>query len=75
MEARVYVKDGQRELDVIPFHRINKTDTECYFIVDTNILLPQKYYIDIKVIYNQEEIIHHNTLSFFITDNLNNKYN
>ena len=75
MEARVYVKDGQRELDVIPFHRINKTDTECYFIIDTNILLPQKYYIDIKVIYNQEEIVHHNTLSFFITDNLNNKYN
>ena len=75
IEARVYIKDGERELDVMPFMQVNKTDSENYFIIDTNILHPQKYYIDIKVKYNQEEIIHHNTLSFFITDNLNNKYN
>jgi hypothetical protein len=75
MEARVYIKDGTRELDVIPFHRVNKTFTENYFIIDTNILLPQRYYIDVKLYYNQEMIIHHNVLSFSITDDLNNKYN
>ena len=75
MEARVYIKDGTRELDVIPFHRVNKTFTENYFIIDTNILLPQRYYIDVKLYYNQEMVIHHNVLSFSITDDLNNKYN
>jgi hypothetical protein len=75
MEARVYIKDGTRELDVLPYQRVNKTMNENYFLIDTNILLPQKYYIDVKVKYSQELIIHHNTLSFKITDDLNNKYN
>jgi hypothetical protein len=75
MEARVYIKDGTRELDVLPYQRVNKTMNENYFLIDTNILLPQKYYIDVKVKYSQELIIHHNTLSFKITDDLNDKYN
>lgn len=75
MEARVYIKDGTRELDVMSFHRVNKTFSDNYFLIDTNILIPQRYYIDVKLYYNQEMIIHHNVLSFDIINDLNNKYN
>lgn len=73
--ARVYIKDGEREIDVMPFEKVNKTFNENYFLLDTNILIPQKYYIDVKIQYNQECIIHHDVLNFQIVQNLNNKYN
>ena len=74
MYARLYIKDGEREIDVIPFELVNKTFMENYFIIDTEMLIPEKYYIDVKIKYNQEMIIHHNVLNFKIVENLNNKY-
>lgn len=74
MYARVYIKDGERELDVIPFEKVNRTFLENYFTIDTEMLIPNKYYIDVKMLYNQELIVHHNVLSFKITQNLDNKY-
>lgn len=74
MEIRLYIKDGTRELDVIKFDKVNKTFNENYYVIDTNMLLPQRYYVDIKFNYNLEMITHHNVLCFEITDNLNNKY-
>ena len=75
MCVRLYIKDGEREVDVIPYENVNRTFMENYFLVDTKMLIPEKYYIDVKFKYNQEIIIHHNILSFKITENLNNKYN
>ena len=74
MYFRLYIKDGQREIDVIPYEKVNKSYLENYVLVDTSMLIPQKYYIDVKFKYNQEMIMHHNVLSFFVVDNLNNKY-
>lgn len=74
MELRLYVKDGTRELDVISFDKVNKTCNENYYLIDTNMLIPNRYYVDVKIKYNLEMIVHHNVLSFDITDNLNNKY-
>jgi hypothetical protein len=75
VKFRLYVKDGTREIDVIPFMKVNKTFLENYVMIDTSILIPNQYYIDIKFNYNMENIIHHNVLSFNIVDDLNNKYN
>lgn len=74
MYARVYIKDGEREIDIIPFEKVNRTFTESYMLVDTGMLIPEKYYIDVKIKSRQEVIIHHNVLSFKIVQNLNNKY-
>ena len=74
MEIRLYIKDGNRELDIISFDKVNKTFNENFYQIDTNMLIPNRYYIDIKFKYNLEMITHHNVLSFEITDNLNNKY-
>ena len=74
IEVRLYVKDGTRELDIIPFEQIEKTMNDNYIIIDTNMLLPQRYYVDVKINYGMESIIHHDMLHFKIVDDLNNKY-
>lgn len=74
MQWRLYTKDGERELDIIPFENVNKTNTENYVLVNTNMLIPQNYYVDIKVNYGMQTIIHHDSLHFKIVDDLNNKY-
>lgn len=74
MAFRLYVKDGTREIDVIEWDMVNKAFLENYYIVDTNILIPQRYFVDIRITYGMNSIIHHDVLSFDIVDDLNNKY-
>lgn len=74
IELRLYIKDGESENDVIPFMKINKAFLENYFILDTDMLIPQKYYIDLRIKYGLQSIIHHDLCHFEITDDLNNKY-
>ena len=67
-EIRLYVMDGTREIDVLPFHKVNKTNNELYTLIDTSELIPQKYHVDVKFKYNMQEIIHHDVLYFRIVD-------
>ena len=50
IEYRVYIKisDGY-EIDVIPFTSVNRTKFGYYFNLDTSWLIPQVYYIQIKL--------------------------
>ena len=75
MYYRVYVMDGEREIDVIKWENVNRTVTENFFSIDTSMLIPQRYHIDIKYKYNMEEITEKKALSFIIVNNLSNKYN
>ena len=74
METRLYVMDGNRELDVLPWEPVNKTFLENYVIIDTNILIPQRYYLDVKIKYGMEEIIHYDVLHFDIVNDIGNRY-
>lgn len=74
MDFRLYIMDGTREIDVIEWDGINKTFSENYYLIDTNILISQRYYVDIRLRYGFNSIIHHNVLTFDITDSINNKY-
>jgi len=74
MDLRLYVKDGTREIDVFEWDRVNKANLENFYMVDTNILIPQRYFVDIRIKYGMNSIIHHDVLSFDIVDDLNNKY-
>ena len=74
MYYRLYVMDGTREINVIPFTHVNKSFLENYFLLNCNMLIPQKYHIDVKVNYNQESTTYKDILEFQIVDNLNNKY-
>lgn len=74
MDIRLYVKDGTREVDVITWDSVNKAFSENFYVIDTNILLPQRYFVDIRVKYGMSSIIHHDVLSFDIVNLINNKY-
>lgn len=74
IETRLYILDGTRELDVLPWEPVNKTFNENYMIIDTNILIPQRYYMDVKIKYGMEEIIYHDVVHFDIVDDINNRY-
>ena len=74
IETRLYVMDGMRELDVLPWEPVNKTFLENYMVIDTSILIPQRYYLDIKIKYGMEEIIHHDVLHFDIVNDIGNRY-
>ena len=74
MDLRLYIKDGTREIDVIEWDRVNKSFSNNFYVIDTNILIPQRYYVDIRIKYGMNSIIHHDVLSFDIVDDLNNKY-
>ena len=74
MDFRLYINDGTREVDVFEWDRVNKAFSENFYMVDTNILIPQRYHVDIRIRYGMNSIIHHDVLSFDIVDDLNNKY-
>lgn len=68
--VRIYVKDGNRELDVIPYEQINKTSDENYIMIDTSMLIPNRYYVDAKIIYNRETIYSKEILQFDIVNEI-----
>jgi hypothetical protein len=46
---RVYVREGQTEVQVQGWTRINQTQNEYYFMFDTRDKIPNEYYVDLKV--------------------------
>ena len=46
---RVYVREGQTEVQVQDWTAVNRTPNEYYFIFDTRDKIPNEYFIDIKV--------------------------
>jgi hypothetical protein len=51
---RVYVREGQTEVQVQDWTKINRTPNEYYFMFDTRDKIPNEYYVDIKVISSGE---------------------
>jgi hypothetical protein len=74
MDIRLYVKDGSSEIDVISWDKINKSFTENYYMIDTSMLIPQRYYVDVRITYGMQSIVHHDVLSFDIVNDLTNRY-
>ena len=65
---RVYVKEGQTEVQVQDWTKINRTPNEYYFIFDTRDKIPNQYYIDIKVNINGQKDTYKKQLSFQIVN-------
>ena len=74
IEARLYIKDGTAQCDVIPYHKVNRAFVDNFIMLDTSILIPETYYIDVKIKYGMEEIEHHDVMHFKIVDDTNNRF-
>lgn len=72
-EYRLYVKDGDREIDVIEYQPIEKCFLNNFFIIYTDELIPNKYFIDIKVKLGRETKIYKEALRFKIVNNVTNR--
>jgi hypothetical protein len=65
---RVYVKEGQTEVQVQDWTKINRTPNEYYFIFDTRDKIPNEYFIDLKVISSGESNIYKRQVKFQIVN-------
>lgn len=74
MEYRLYVNDGVRELDVISWQKLERTWNHNYFLINTDELLPNIYYIDVKIYSNMEVKHFHKNLRFEIINDVTEVY-
>lgn len=68
---KLYVKQGANEIPVIDWNKVSMGFTHNYFIINTEWLLPQEYFIDIKVVNNGEVNIYKEKINFYIGSELN----
>lgn len=66
LEYRLYVREGKHEYTVIDYQPVNRTANHNYFLLDTASLIPNTYYLDIKVKSNLEVNILNETMKFDI---------
>lgn len=74
MYYRLYVKDGVDEVDVICWDTIEQTAFYNYFLIDTSELLPQKYFLDIKMESDLEVKHFREVLTFDIVSDVTERY-
>ncbi len=66
LQYRLYVKEGKNELTVIDYQDVERSFNYNYFLLHTESLIPNTYYLDVKVISNNEVSTIKDTLSFDI---------
>jgi len=65
---RVYVREGQTEVQVQDWTKINRTPNEYYFIFDTRDKIPNEYYVDLKVVASGEVNTYKRQIKFQIVN-------
>lgn len=75
MEYRLYILSGEKQIDVIDWQKIERGFNENFFFINTDELLPSRYYIDIRININLELYNYRNILEFDIEDNITEYYN
>ena len=66
MQYRLYVKEGRNELTVIDFQDVEMANNANYFLLHTESLIPNTYYLDVKISSNNEVTTVKDTISFDI---------
>lgn len=67
---RMYIKQGNNFVEIFDWQRINKTYDIHSTFLDTSWLIPQTYYIDLKVILGGETNIYNEQLRFTVKNKL-----
>jgi hypothetical protein len=65
---RVYVKEGETQVQVQDWTELNRTPNEYYFNFDTRDKIPNKYFVDLKVQIAGEITTYKKQLHFFIVN-------
>ncbi len=66
LQYRLYVSEGANELTVVDFQPIEMANNYYYFLLDTESLIPNTYYLDVLVTSNQQTTTLKNVVQFSI---------
>jgi hypothetical protein len=66
LQYRLWVREGNTEVNVIDWSDVNRAYLRNYFILDTSWMIPNEYFIDIKLKSNQLVKTYTNSLKFNI---------
>jgi hypothetical protein len=70
LKYRLYVKQGTAEINVIDWDDVNRTNNQNYFLLDTSWMIPNTYYLDLKLYSNQEVRDYPEIMKFYITNQI-----
>jgi hypothetical protein len=68
LQYRLWIKEGTSEVNVIDWTDINRAYLKNYFVLDTSWMIPNEYYIDIKLTSNLLVKTYTSTLKFNIVN-------
>lgn len=68
LQYRVWVTEGTTQVNVIDWTDVDRTYLRNYFVLDTSWMIPNEYYVDIKLTSNQLVKTYTNTLKFQIVN-------
>ena len=73
-EWRLYIKDANRDLDVIGYQPVERAFLNNFFIINTEDLIPNDYYVDIRTMRGRETRYYKKVLRFRVVSNITNRY-
>ena len=73
-EYRLYIKDGNREVDVIEYTPIEMAYLNNFFLIFAEDLIPHQYFVDIKVNDGREIRYYKEVLRFNVVSNVTERY-
>lgn len=73
-EWRLYVKDANRDFDVFDYQPVERAFLNNFFIINTEDLIPNDYYVDIRVMRGRETRYYKKVLRFRVVSNVTNRY-
>lgn len=68
LEYRLWVREGNTQVSVIDWQDINRTYLKNYFILDTSWMIPNEYFIDIKLTSNMQVITYTEQMKFQVVN-------
>ena len=68
LDYRLWVREGNTQVSVIDWQPINRAFLKNYFILDTSWMIPNEYYIDIKLTSNMQVITYTEQMKFYVVN-------
>jgi hypothetical protein len=65
---RLYIKEGEGELTIIEWDKVNRAFNHNFFMLDTSWMIPSTYYLDIKLVNNRQVSVYKDTMKFYIVN-------
>ena len=70
IEYRIYVRQGNTEVETHPWGKVNRAYNQNYFLLNTGDMIPNEYFIDIKATSNQEVNIYSDIIKFQVVSRI-----